>query len=135
MHNRGMSRMDVMSGVSLPWTQLFLAAGLEVVWAVAMPQTESFTQLWPSVFVVAAMVASFVLLARAIRTIPLGTAYAVWAGVGAAGTAIVGMLLMGEPSSVWRVVSLCAIVGGVFGLKLLHEADPPSSATKPQVRT
>ncbi len=112
-----------MSDSSWPWAQLLLAAIFEIVWAVAMPRTEGFTQLWPSVFVIAAMIASFILLGRAIRHIPLGTAYAVWAGIGAAGTAILGVVMLGEPASMWRIVSLCAIVGGVLGLKLLHEHD------------
>ena len=117
MHNWGMSRP------SWSWSQLFLAAVFEIVWAVAMPRTDGFTQLWPSVFVIAAMIASFILLGRAIRNIPLGTAYAVWAGIGAAGTAIFGVMMLGESASMWRIVSLCAIVGGVLGLKLLHEPD------------
>ena len=69
------------------------------------------------------MIISFVLLAFAIRHIPLGTAYAVWSGIGAAGAAICGVILYGEPTSLWRVLSLCAIVAGVLGLKFLHEPD------------
>lgn len=88
-----------------------------------MKHTDGFTQLWPSIGVVVAMVISFILLACAIRHIPLGTAYAVWAGIGAAGAAICGVILYDEPTSLWRVLSLCAIVAGVLGLKLLHEPD------------
>lgn len=86
-----------------------------------MKHTDGFTQLWPSIGVVVAMIISFVFFGIAIRHIPLGTAYAVWAGIGAAGAAICGVILYGEPTSLWRVLSLCAIVAGVLGLKLLHE--------------
>lgn len=114
----------------MPWIQLFFAAFFEIVWAVAMKYTEGFTQLWPSVGVVAAMIISFVLLAKSIRHIPLGTAYAVWSGIGAAGTAIFGVVLLGEPASLWRIVSLCAIVAGVLGLKLLHKPVAAVDATR-----
>ena len=105
-----------------------------------MKHTDGFTQLWPSIGVASAMIISFILLACAIRHIPLGTAYAVWAGIGAAGAAIYGVILYDEPTSLWRVLSLCAIVAGVLGLKLLHgqdvdvvndhDATPPGDARK-----
>ena len=105
-----------------------------------MKHTDGFTQLWPSIGVASAMVISFIFLGIAIRHIPLGTAYAVWAGIGAAGAAICGVILYDEPTSLWRVLSLCAIVAGVLGLKLLHgqdvdvvndhDATPPGDARK-----
>ncbi len=107
----------------MSWFYLLCAGVFEIVWAVAIMHTDGFTQLWPSIGVVVVMIISFVLLAFAIRHIPLGTAYAVWSGIGAAGAAICGVILYGEPTSLWRVLSLCAIVAGVLGLKFLHEPD------------
>ena len=107
----------------MSWIYLLCAGVLEIVWAVTMKHTDGFTQLWPSIGVASAMIISFILLACAIRHIPLGTAYAVWAGIGAAGAAICGVILYDEPTSLWRVLSLCAIVAGVLGLKLLHGQD------------
>ena len=124
----------------MSWIYLLCAGVFEIVWAVTMKHTDGFTQLWPSIGVVVAMVISFIFLGIAIRHIPLGTAYAVWAGVGAAGAAICGVILYDEPTSLWRVLSLCAIVVGVLGLKLLHgqdvdvvndhDATPPGDARK-----
>jgi quaternary ammonium compound-resistance protein SugE len=107
----------------MSWIYLLCAGVFEIVWAVTMKHTDGFTQLWPSIGVASAMIISFILLACAIRHIPLGTAYAVWAGIGAAGAAICGVILYDEPTSLWRVLSLCAIVAGVLGLKLLHGQD------------
>jgi quaternary ammonium compound-resistance protein SugE len=101
------------------WTLLFLAAALEVVWALGLKSTDGFTKPWPSTIVGAAMVGSMVLLSLAARGLPIGTAYAVWTGIGAAGTAIGGILLFHESVSVARVVCLVLIVSGVAGLKLL----------------
>lgn len=99
------------------WLLLFLAAGFEIAWAVGLKYTASFTRLWPSVGVVLALVASVGLLAVAARGLPIGTAYAVWTGIGAAGTAIAGMLLFGESASAARLACLTLIVAGVVGLK------------------
>ncbi len=107
----------------MSWIYLLCAGVFEIVWAVAMKHTDGFTQLWPSIGVIIAMSISFVLLGFALRHIPLGTAYAVWAGIGAAGAAICGVIFYGEPATLWRVLSLCAIVAGVLGLKLLHGQD------------
>ena len=101
------------------WTFLFLAAALEIVWATGLKSTDGFTRPWPSTFVGAAMVASMVLLALAARGLPIGTAYAVWTGIGAAGTAIGGILFFNESASAPRLVCLTLIVAGVVGLKLL----------------
>jgi quaternary ammonium compound-resistance protein SugE len=100
------------------WLLLLLAGVLEVVWAIGLKYTEGFTRLWPSVVTGAAMVASVVLLGIAMKSLPVGTSYAVWVGVGAVGTAILGIVLFGEPASVGRLVSLGLIVAGIVGLKL-----------------
>lgn len=99
------------------WLILLAAAALEIVWAVGLKSTAGFTRLWPSVGVITAMAASMWLLALAARTLPIGTAYAVWTGIGAAGTAIVGMLVLKEPATVARLVCILLIVAGVVGLK------------------
>ncbi len=103
----------------MPWTYLFLAGVTEVVWAVGLKYSQGFTRLWPSVGTVAGMIASFWLLAVALRMIPLGTAYAVWTGIGAVGTAICGMILFDEPRNAARLGCILLIVVGIVGLKLL----------------
>ncbi|PJJ99044.1 quaternary ammonium compound-resistance protein SugE [Lysobacteraceae bacterium NML91-0213] len=100
------------------WTILFLAGLFEIVWAVGLKYTEGFTRLWPTVGTLAAMAISFGLLAQAMKALPLGTAYAVWVGIGAVGTALVGIMLLGEPANPGRLVSIALIVAGVVGLKL-----------------
>lgn len=102
----------------MSWMILFLAGLFEVAWAVGLKYTEGFTRLWPSVGTVAAMAVSFYLLAVAMRSLPLGTAYAVWVGVGAVGTAILGIVLFSEPANAGRLVSLGLILAGIVGLKL-----------------
>ncbi|NLG60506.1 MAG: quaternary ammonium compound efflux SMR transporter SugE [Gammaproteobacteria bacterium] len=102
----------------MSWTILFLAGLFEVAWAVGLKYTEGFTRLWPSVATLAAMALSFYLLAAAMRSLPLGTAYAVWVGIGAIGTAILGIVLFNEPASAGRLVSLGLILAGIIGLKL-----------------
>jgi len=102
----------------MSWTLLVLAGLLEVVWAIGLKYTEGFTKLWPSVLTLAAMGVSFYLLSLAMRTIPLGTAYAVWVGIGAVGAAIAGMLLFKEPATILRIVSLVLVIGGIVGLKV-----------------
>ncbi len=102
---------------AMPWTLLLIAAALEIAWAIGLKYTVGFTRLWPSVGVAFALIASVGLLALAARSLPIGTAYAVWTGIGAAGTAIAGMLLFGESASISRVICLGLIVCGVVGLK------------------
>ncbi len=102
----------------MAWIWLTLAGLLEIVWAVGLKYTEGFTRLVPSVVTGAAMVASMYLLAMAVRTIPIGTGYAVWTGIGAVGVAILGMVLFGEPRDIVRVASIVLIVAGIAGLKL-----------------
>ena len=102
----------------MAWGLLLVAGLLEVGWAIGLKYTEGFTRLWPSVLTLAAMIASVLLLGVAMKSLPVGTSYAVWVGVGAVGTAILGMLLFGEPASAGRLLSLGLIVAGIVGLKL-----------------
>jgi quaternary ammonium compound-resistance protein SugE len=106
----------------MPWTLLLIAGLLEVCWAIGLKYTEGFTRLVPSVLTVAAMVGSVVLLAIAMKSLPVGTSYAVWVGIGAVGTAILGMALFGEPVNAARLVSLGLVVAGIVGLKLSSPA-------------
>jgi len=106
----------------MPWTLLVIAGLLEVCWAIGLKYTEGFTRLVPSVLTVAAMVGSVVLLAMAMKSLPVGTSYAVWVGIGAVGTAILGMALFGEPVNAARLVSLGLVVAGIVGLKLSSPA-------------
>lgn len=102
----------------MSWIILFIAGLLEVVWAIGLKYTHGFTRLTPSVITVTAMVVSIVLLSWAMRSLPVGTAYAVWTGIGAVGAAITGILLLGESASLARIASLALIVAGIIGLKL-----------------
>lgn len=104
---------------STAWLVLLIAGLFEVVWAVALKYSDGFSRLWPSVTVVVGAAISFWLLALAMRELPAGSAYAVWVGVGAAGTAIFGMILLGEPATVARLFCLGLILAGVLGLKWL----------------
>ncbi|MFA5515359.1 MAG: quaternary ammonium compound efflux SMR transporter SugE [Desulfuromonadales bacterium] len=101
-----------------PWLLLFFAGLFEVAWALGLKYTQGFSRPLPSLLTIAAMGISFFFLAQALRTIPVGTAYAVWTGIGAVGTAVLGILLFGEPAGFWRLFCLLVIVGGIFGLKL-----------------
>lgn len=96
---------------------LLIAGLLEVVWAIGLKYTHGFTRLTPSIITIAAMVVSMLLLANAMKTLPAGTAYAVWTGIGAVGAAIMGMVLLGESTNIARIISLCLIVVGILGLK------------------
>lgn len=106
----------------MAWTCLVIAGLLEIGWAVGLKYTEGFSKLWPSVATGIAMFASFALLSYALKTIPIGTGYAVWTGIGAAGTAIVGMIYLGEPREVLRVLCIVLIIAGVVGLKFASPA-------------
>jgi quaternary ammonium compound-resistance protein SugE len=101
------------------WFVLLIAGICEVAWAVGLKYTEGFSRLWPSVWTVAAMIASVVLLAWSLKTLPVGTAYAVWTGIGAVGTALLGMALFGESREVARLICIGLIVAGILGLKLV----------------
>jgi quaternary ammonium compound-resistance protein SugE len=101
----------------MPWLLLVIAAAFEIAWAIGLKYTAGFTRLWPSVGTVVALIASVGLLGVAARTLPIGTAYAVWTGLGAAGTAVLGIFLFGEPATTARLVCLGLILAGVIGLK------------------
>ena len=103
----------------MAWLILVLAGLLEVGWAVGLKYTEGFTRLWPSVWTIAAMLSSMGLLGLAVRSLPLGTAYAVWTGIGAVGTVICGILLFGESAATARILCVVLILAGIIGLKLV----------------
>ena len=100
------------------WLLLVVAGLLEVGWAVGLKYTEGFTRFWPSVWTLAAMVLSITMLGLAMRDLPVGTAYAVWTGIGAVGTVIVGIYLLGDPATAGRLISIGLILLGIIGLKL-----------------
>ncbi|SAK54971.1 small multidrug resistance protein [Caballeronia arvi] len=102
----------------MSWILLFIAGVLEVAWAAGLKSSEGFTRLGPSVFTLITAIGSFVLLAMAMRQLPLGTAYAVWTGIGAVGAFVFGIVFMGEALSAARIVSALLIVAGLVGLKL-----------------
>ena len=102
----------------MPWFLLFVAGLLEVVWAIGLKYTEGFTRVVPTTLTLAAMAGSMFLLGLAMKSLPVGTSYAVWVGVGAVGTAILGIVLFDEPASVGRLASLGLIVAGIVGLRL-----------------
>ncbi|MFM2323956.1 MAG: multidrug efflux SMR transporter [Brachymonas denitrificans] len=102
----------------MAWIWLAFAGLLEIVWAVAMKQSEGFTRLWPSVLTLVAMVGSVLLLGLAMKTLPLGTAYTVWTGIGAVGAFVVGILFLGEPLTAMRLVAGSLIVGGLVLMKM-----------------
>ncbi len=106
---------------STAWILLVLAGLLEIAWATGLKLSDGFTKLKPSVVTIALMLASFALLARTFRVIPMGTAYAVWTGIGAFGTGIVGIVRYGESTNPWRLLCLAAIISGTVGLKALSK--------------
>ena len=103
----------------MAWFYLLVAGMFEIGWAVGLKYTEGFTRLWPSVWTLVALALSMVLLALAVKELPIGTAYAVWTGVGAVGTAILGIIHLGEPRDHPRLHSIAHIVAGLLGLKLV----------------
>jgi len=103
----------------LAWILLLLAGLLEVGWAIGLKYTEGFTRLWPTVLTVASMIASLGMLGLALKTLPIGTAYAVWTGVGAVGTAVLGIALFGESAAAARLLCIGLIVAGIVGLKFV----------------
>jgi quaternary ammonium compound-resistance protein SugE len=104
----------------MAWVMLVTAGILEIGWAVGLKYTNGFTRTWPTVGTAVALVGSMVLLGLAVRTLPLGTAYAVWTGIGTVGTAILGMVLLGEPVTTLRILFIGLIVCGILGLKAVH---------------
>jgi quaternary ammonium compound-resistance protein SugE len=109
----------------MEWIYLFVAGLFEVAWAVGLTYTNGFTRLVPSLLTAAAMALSVFLLALAVRTLPIGTAYAVWTGIGAVGTAVLGMLLFDESRDVARILCILIIVAGIVGLKLTSPEGAP----------
>jgi len=103
----------------MAWVYLFVAGLLEIGWAVGLKYTEGFTKLVPSVLTIVSMIASILMLGLALKTLPIGTAYAVWTGIGAVGTALLGIYLFAEPATVARLASIGLIVAGIAGLKLV----------------
>ncbi|MBL1092450.1 MULTISPECIES: DMT family transporter [Streptomyces] len=101
----------------MAWVLLVVAGLLEVGWSVGMKFTEGFSRLWPSVFTGGGIVVSMLLLSYAARTLPIGTAYGVWVGIGAAGAAVVGMVVLGEPATAARILFICLLLVAVVGLK------------------
>jgi len=106
----------------MPWLVLIVAGLLEVGWAVGLKYTDGLTRFWPTVATAVALLASVGLLAVAVRDLPLGTAYAVWTGIGTVGTVIVGIVLFGESTAALRLVCVAAIVSGIVGLKLVSSS-------------
>ena len=102
----------------MAWTYLVVAGLFEVGWAIGLKYTDGFTKLWPSVWTGASMAASLYLLALALRTLPVGTGYAVWTGIGSVGTAILGIALLGESRDALRLLCLALVLIGIVGLKL-----------------
>lgn len=103
----------------MAWIILFLAGLFEIGWAVGLKYTEHFTRPWPTAATVVAMIASVILLEYAVRSLPLGTAYAIWTGIGAIGTVILGIVLFGEPASLPRLFCVALIVAGIAGLRAI----------------
>ena len=101
----------------MAWIYLFIAGLFEIGWAVGLKYTEGFTKLWPSVITIFGMILSFYFLSTAVKTIPIGTAYAIWTGIGAVGTAILGIILFGESREFMRMLFILLIVIGIVGLK------------------
>lgn len=106
----------------MAWLYLFIAGVLEIVWAFAMKQSEGFTRLTPSIVTFAAMFASFGLLAMAMKSLPLGTAYTIWTGIGAVGAFAVGIIVLGEQASAMRILAALLIVGGLMLMKMSSPA-------------
>ena len=111
----------------MAWLSLLVAGLLEIGWAFGLKESDGFTRLWPSVATAAALGLSFFLFARAIRSIEVGTAYAVFTGIGTAGTVVVGILFLGEPVDLWRLFFVALLIGGIVGLKMIA-ADAPRPA-------
>lgn len=122
-------RSRIEGNVNHYWVMLLIAAGLEILWAIGLKYTDGFTRLWPSIGTILAMAVSMYLLARAAEGLPIGTAYAVWTGIGAVGTAIVGMLILNESRDWVRLACIGLIILGVVGLKAFARggAAPPTA--------
>lgn len=104
----------------MSWFILIIAGFFEIAWAIGLKYTDGFTKFWPTVATMVALVTSFVLLGVAMKSLPVGTAYAVWVGIGAVGTAVLGIILFNESTDALKLVSLVLICAGIVGLKLAH---------------
>jgi quaternary ammonium compound-resistance protein SugE len=104
--------------IYMAWIQLVIAGLFEIAWAISLKYTDGFSKVWPSIFTLSGMVASFYFLSQALKTIPVGTGYAMWTGIGAAGTAILGIILFSESAALSRLLCIALIVFGIIGLKL-----------------
>ncbi len=113
------SQSTLIHNSTMAWTFLIIAGILEIGWAIGLKYTEGFSRLWPSVATLGAMIVSIALLSVALKTIPVGTGYAVWTGIGAAGTAIIGMAFLGESRETLRMLCILLIIAGVLGLKFV----------------
>jgi quaternary ammonium compound-resistance protein SugE len=102
----------------MAWIYLFIAGIFEVVWAMGLKYTEGFTKLYPTLITIVGMIISFYFLSMAIKTLPIGTAYAIWTGIGAAGAVIMGIILFGEPKSLLKFFFVALILAGIIGLKV-----------------
>ena len=102
----------------MAWIYLVLAGGLEIVWAYFMKKSEGFSLLTPTIITIVTMIGSFALLSIAMRSLPLGTAYAIWTGIGALGAFVVGIVILGEAATFFRILSFSLILAGIVGLKL-----------------
>lgn len=113
---------ETLKGAQMAWFILVVAGLFEVGWAIGLKYTEGFTRLWPTIWTVLAMVISLWLLGIAMKSLPVGTAYSVWVGVGAVGTVILGIVLLGDPVNAARLISVALIIAGIVGLKLATPA-------------
>jgi quaternary ammonium compound-resistance protein SugE len=105
--------------MSMAWVYLFFAGLFEIGWAIGLKYTDGFTRIVPTIWTVACMIVSLLLLGLALKTLPVGTGYAVWTGIGTVGTAILGIVLFGEPATMLRLASIALILSGIVGLKLV----------------
>lgn len=105
----------------MSWIYLFIAGLFEIGWAIGLKYTAGFTKLWPSIITIIGMILSFYFLSNAVKSIPIGTAYAIWTGIGAVGTAILGILLFGESKEFVRIFFILLIVVGIVGLKVFSK--------------
>jgi quaternary ammonium compound-resistance protein SugE len=108
----------ILKGTHMAWVILVIAGLFEIGWAIGLKYTEGFTRLWPTIWTALAMIISLWLLGIAMKSLPVGTAYSVWVGVGAVGTVILGIVLLGEPANAARLISVALIIAGIIGLKL-----------------
>ena len=106
----------------MAWLCVFVAGFFEIIWAIGLKYTQGFSRLWPSIGTLSAMLVSFFLLSLALKSLPVGTAYAVWTGIGAAGTAVMGIILFGEPRELLRLLCIVLIIAGIVGLRLMESS-------------